>query len=167
MPFTICTIGCGGMATAAHGYAYAKYVAEHPNTLLAACCDIDTERAESFRARFGFARFYTDLLTMLERERPDAVCLVAPVELTCELSCRVLEQGFPLLLEKPPGQTVDELDRILAVAQAKGVAAQVAFNRRYAPLLLRLHSLLEEQVEAGSLQHLQVEFTRTGRTDPD
>jgi myo-inositol 2-dehydrogenase / D-chiro-inositol 1-dehydrogenase len=70
---------------------------------------------------------------MLDTERPDAVSLVAPVERTCELACLILECGFPLLVEKPPGRTVAEVDRMIAAAG--GVAHQVAFNRRFAPLL--------------------------------
>lgn len=167
MSLTICTIGCGSMATAVHGPSYARYAAEHPDTLLAACCDLDAARAETFRARFGFARCYTDIRTMLDAEKPDAVCLVAPVEFTCALSCLILERGLPLLLEKPPGLTVAEIDRMIAVAHASGAAAQVAFNRRFTPLLLRLRTLLQEQVAPGALQHLQLDFTRTGRADPD
>src|ERR1051326_2058162 len=106
MSFTICTIGCGGMSTRAHGPSYARYAATHPETTLAACCDLDAGRAETFRARFGFERCYTDIVTMLETEQPDVVCLVAPVELTCDLACLILERGLPLLMEKPPGQTV-------------------------------------------------------------
>src|SRR5690242_16205539 len=99
--FRIATVGCGGMATTGHGPAYARYAATRAGTVLVACCDLDPERAETFRARFGFARAYTDLDVMLDRERPGAVALVAPVDRTCDLACRILERGIPLLTEKP------------------------------------------------------------------
>ncbi len=167
MAFTLCTIGCGSIATQAHGPSYVKYAAEHPETVLAACCDLNAERAETFRARFGFQRSYTDFAAMLEREKPDAVCLIAPVELTCELACRVLERGFPLMMEKPPGQSVEEIDRMIAAADAADAPTQAAFNRRTMPLILRLRRLLETEVAPGAVRHLRIEFTRVGRSDPD
>lgn len=167
MAFTLCTIGCGSMATHAHGPSCAKYARERPETVLAACCDLNAERAEAFRVRFGFQRSYTDFAAMLEKEKPDAVCLIAPVELTCELACRVLERGFPLMMEKPPGLSLEEIDRMIAASEAGDAPTQAAFNRRTMPLLLRLRRLLEEEVAPGAMQHLRLEFTRVGRDDPD
>lgn len=151
----------------AHGPTYAWYATEYPDTVLAACCDLDFKRAETFRERFGFARCYTDIETMLDAEKPDAVCLVAPEAQTCALSCLILKRGIPLLMEKPPGQTVAEIDRMIAEAERSGAANQVAFNRRTMPILVRLRSLIAEQVTSNALQHIRVDFTRTGRTDPD
>ena len=158
-------MGCGEHATSSHGPALALYAARHPRTELLACCDLDPGKAERYRARFGFARAYTNLRRMLDTERPDAVSLVAPVERTCELSCLILEWGFPLLLEKPPGRTVAELDRM--VAAAGGIAHQVAFNRRYAPLLRELKQEMDAHVAPGELQHIHYEMTRVGRRDAD
>ena len=102
---------------------------------------------------------------MLDTERPDAVSLVAPVERTCELACSILEWGFPLLLEKPPGRTVAEVDRMIAAAG--GIAHQVAFNRRFAPLLRDLKREVDAHVAPAELQHLRYEMTRVGRREPD
>ncbi len=167
MPFKICTVGCGSMATAAHGPAYARYAATHPDTELAACCDLEAARAVAFRDRFGFARYYTDLDAMLEAEQPHAVCLVVPVEATCDLACRILERGYPLLMEKPPGLTVAETDRMIAAADAGSAPNQVAFNRRHTPLLVHLKRLLAESFSPESIQHIRYEMTRMGRADPD
>jgi myo-inositol 2-dehydrogenase / D-chiro-inositol 1-dehydrogenase len=167
MSFTICTIGCGRQATSNHGPAYAKYAATHPDTLLAACCDLDEEKAILFRDRFGFARHYSDIETMLRKEKPDAVCLVAPEPLTCELSCRVFEAGYPLLMEKPPGLNTVEIDRMIAAADRAGAASQVAFNRRYLPLLSVLKRTLEERFSPQDIQYLRYDFIRYGRMDAD
>lgn len=167
MAFRICTIGCGNMATAAHGPSYAKYAAEHPDTELAACCDLDPVKVEAFQEQFGFARRYTDLDAMLDSEQPNAVCLVAPVELTCDLACRILAKGFPLLMEKPPGQDIAEIDRMIAAADVGGAPTQVAFNRRYTPLLGELKRLLHNSLSPGAVQHLRCDFPRTRRPDPD
>lgn len=167
MALRICTIGCGSMANRYHGPSWRKYAATHPETELTACCDVVEEKAAAFQARFGFARHYGDIDEMLRREQPHAVCMVVPEPLTCELACRVLRAGYPLMMEKPPGRTVDEIDRMIAAAESTGVATQVAVNRRYTPLVRELVRMLAEQVPLGQLQHVRYDFTRVGRADAD
>ncbi len=167
MAFKICTIGCGQIAFSHHGPAYVRYAREHAGTELAACCDILEQKAVDFSTQFGFQRFYTDVARMLEVERPDAVCLIVPPSKTCQLTCQILSMGFPLLLEKPPGLTVAETDRMIAAARTSGTPNQVAFNRRYSPLVRLLKSRLAENPAPGDLQHIQYHFYRVGRTDAD
>jgi len=162
----VCQIGCGEHARVAHGPSQARCARERASLVLAGCCDLDAARAESFRRDFGYARAHTDHLAMLDGERPDAVVVVVPVERTVEVGSMVLEHGMPLLLEKPPGETTPEVDRLIAAAESGGavVPHQVAFNRRYAPLIQELR---RRTAEAGPLQHLHYEITRVERRDPD
>jgi predicted dehydrogenase len=162
----LCQVGCGEHARVAHGPSQARCARERPGLVLAGCCDVDASRAEPFRRDFGYARAFTDVATMLETERPDAVVVVVPVERTVEVASLVLERGLPLLLEKPPGETVADVDRLIAVAGRGGrtIPHQVAFNRRFAPLVRELRRRIEE---AGPLQHLHYEMTRVERRDRD
>ena len=161
----LCQIGCGEHARVAHGPSQRRCATERKDLVLAACCDLDPVRAESFRRDFGFARAFTDPVAMLDAERPDAVVVVVPVHATVAVGSLVLERGIPLLLEKPPGETVAEVDRLIAAAGKGGrVPHQVAFNRRFAPLVRELRRRIEE---AGLLQHLHYEMTRVERRDPD
>jgi myo-inositol 2-dehydrogenase/D-chiro-inositol 1-dehydrogenase len=162
----LCQIGCGEHARVAHGPSQARSAAERRDLVLAACCDLDPARAEAFRRDFGFARAFTDAATMLEQERPDAVVVVVPVERSAAVGSLVLERGIPLLLEKPPGSSVAEVDSLSAAAEKGGRAVphQVAFNRRFAPLVRELRRRIEA---AGPVQHLHYEMTRVERRDPD
>ena len=160
----ICQIGCGEHARVAHGPSQRRCAAERRELVLAACADVDLARAQAFQAEFGHARAYADAAAMLDAERPDAVVVVVPVERTVDVGTLVLERGVPLLLEKPPGSTVAEVDRLIAAAERRRVPHQVAFNRRYAPLVRELRRRIDA---AGRLQHLQYEMTRVDRRDPD
>jgi len=161
----LCQIGCGEHARVAHGPSQARCTRERGDLVLAGCCDLDPARAESFRRDFGYAHAFTDPVAMLDAERPDAVVVVVPVERTVAVGSLVLERRIPLLLEKPPGATVAEVDRLIAAAEkGGGVLHQVAFNRRFAPLVRELRRRIEE---AGPLQHLHYEMTRVERRDPD
>jgi myo-inositol 2-dehydrogenase/D-chiro-inositol 1-dehydrogenase len=159
-------VGCGEHARVAHGPAQARCARERASLVLAGCCDLDAPRAEAFRRDFGYARAYADPAAMLDAERPDAVVVVVPVERTVEVASLVLERGVPLLLEKPPGETTAAVDGLIAAAERGGRAVphQVAFNRRFAPLVRELRRRIEE---AGRLQHLHYEITRVERRDPD
>jgi predicted dehydrogenase len=166
----LCAVGCGEHATSSHGPALARYAARHPDVELAACCDVDKGRAERHRARFGFARAYTDPLAMIAAERPDAAVLVVPEAVTCEVGVQILERGIPLLIEKPPGRTLGEVDRLAAAADRAGanpVPHQVAFNRRFVPLMRAARRTLAELESLSPVQHLHYEMTRVDRRDPD
>ncbi len=135
--------------------------------VLAACCDVDGERAEAHRRDFGFARAFTDAAAMLDAEKPDAVVVVVPVSQAAEVASLVLGRGRPLLLEKPPGATLAEVDRLIAIAErAGGVPHQVAFNRRYAPLVREARRRIES-LDPNSIQHFRYEMVRVDRRDPD
>lgn len=162
-----CQIGCGRHALGYHGPSQAKYAAAHPAFERAACCDPDEGRASTYRERFGFARAYTDLETMLEREKPDAIALAVPPEISCELGCAVLGRGLPSLLEKPPGLDVAEIDRLIAVAARTGAPHLVAFNRRFVPLVRELARRLATLGGPEAVHHLRYEMVRHDRNDPD
>ncbi len=149
-----------------HGPALALYRDRHPGVRLAACCDVDGEKAARFRESFGFGASYTDLDVMLAVERPDAVSLLVPPALTASLAVRIIERGFPLIMEKPPGLTADETLAIIAAARGTGVATRVAVNRRYMPVSLRMSEILAQEPRPA-LEHIAYEFYRVGRTDED
>ncbi|MBR3108418.1 MAG: Gfo/Idh/MocA family oxidoreductase [Clostridia bacterium] len=165
MSFKISVIGCGNHSSLVHGPSYARYVQEHPDTVLAACCDLDESKAKAYREKFGFQKHYTDMRRMLQAEQPDAVCIVVPEHAICPTSIAVMEQGFHVLLEKPPGLTPDDTKRMIRTAEKSGVINQVAFNRRYHPMLSALKTMMAQQTDMP-LQTLFYDFFRFGRTEP-
>ena len=122
MGLRICTIGCGHMAVNGHGPAHRRYSELHPELELAACCDTDESRAVWFKKEFGYREHYTDMDKMLDIEKPDAVCLFVPVNLTCPLAVGIMGKGYPLLLEKPPGMDRRETTGMIRAAAEAGRA---------------------------------------------
>lgn len=163
MRFKVCCVGCGGMATIGHGPAFAKYAKENPDVVLAACCDVDINKAEEFRAAFGFAKAYTDMNAMLLAEKPDAVSLMVPPALTAPLTSTILEAGIPVILEKPPGLNREETLGLMELAERTGTPNQVAFNRRYMPMIQRFKQLRQGKQDL----FWQYDFYRSNRQDPD
>jgi myo-inositol 2-dehydrogenase/D-chiro-inositol 1-dehydrogenase len=163
MPFKIAVIGCGWISLDCHGPAYARYAASHPDVELTACCDLDAQSAAHFKERFCFLHCYNNYQEMLQIEKPDAVCLNVPPEVSCSIGCDILRAGYPLMIEKPPGLTIEEIDRLTAAAEGSGVTHQVAFNRRFMPLVQEL----KLQLVGQSVQHVDILMTRCHRLDPD
>ena len=165
MSFQICTVGCGWIANNMHGPAYRKYAEKDGSVQLAACCDVNVRNASDFQQKFGFARYYTDVGEMLDREKPDAVCLNTPAQFTAELAVRILERGIPLILEKPPGINREEALSILNAAEKHHVPNQVAFNRRYMPVVAKLNASLSEKYRPQEIQNIRCDFFRVARLD--
>jgi predicted dehydrogenase len=167
MNFRICEIGGGWMATQGHGPSYQRYAQENPEVELAACCDISPEAAREFQQKFGFARYYTDIFEMLDKEKPDAVCLTVPVHLTADLAVRIMEAGYPVMMEKPPGLDSKEAMKIIDAAERTNMPNQVAFNRRFTPLIRKLKDELTNHFKPEEIQNIQYFMYRKGRTDED
>lgn len=141
--FKICVIGCGAMSTSSHGPSFKKYNEDYDGVCLSACCDLDEEKAKVYQEKFGFLKYYTDYNEMLKKEQPDVVSLISPVKLTKELSIDIMKKGFNIILEKPPGATPDETKDMIKQAEESKVFVRTAFNRRYAPLILKLKENLK------------------------
>jgi len=150
------------MSTYAHGTSIARYAESRPDTVLAACCDLDEEKAKIYADKFGFATHYTNMDDMLDREKPDAVSLVVREVETCAVAVSVLSKGYATILEKPPGKTLEEIDAMIAAADKTGAPNRVALNRRYTPLVTKLREMLPTEI-----QHIRCDFTRVRRLDAD
>ena len=72
-----------------------------------------------------------------------------------ELTCRALEAGKAVFVEKPLALTSDELDRILATVDATGNdKVMVGFNRRFAPLLVEMRERFGRSSEPTNARYL-------------
>ena len=135
--------------------------------MLAACCDVDGDRARGYGDAFGFARRYTDAGAMLAAERPDAVILAVPPTTTCGAASQILAGGFPLFMEKPPGISLKELNRLIEIAGKGPPRVQVGFNRRYMPAMRRAREIIDRTFATSPIVRIDYEMTRFDRWDPD
>jgi predicted dehydrogenase len=61
----------------------------------------------------------------------DAVSVVVPTVLHFEVAHRLIESGIHVLIEKPIAETVEQADRLIAAARARGVVLQVGHLQRF------------------------------------
>ncbi len=163
--FKICVIGCGNMSKGGHGPSFKKYYEDYADVCLAACCDLNEEAAKEYKEKFGFEKYYTDYNKMLEAEKPDVVALIVPVQFTKSMAIDIMKKGFNIILEKPPGKNIDEINEMIAQAKESNVNVRVAFNRRYVPLLLKLKEMIKATGE--EIFNITYQMYRCGRYDKD
>lgn len=132
----IVVVGAGNHSQRNHLPSLARYVVQFPGEIeLVALCDLRQEHAAAMADRYGFARSYTDLNKMLEQETPDACIAITPIPVTVPVASTVICAGVPLLMEKPPGATVEEARSFVKLAKATDVPVMVSMNRRFDPAL--------------------------------
>lgn len=98
--------------------------------------------AEHGQRTFGFAQASGDEATVLDNPDINAVLIATRHDSHADLTAQALASGKSVLVEKPLGL---DLEGINAVAEARnGTEAffQVGFNRRFAPLAVKLHEKL-------------------------
>ncbi|HEX6445353.1 MAG TPA: bi-domain-containing oxidoreductase [Streptosporangiales bacterium] len=95
--------------------------------------------AATAQRRFGFETVSTDVDAVLDDSSLDAVFVVTRHSTHAELTCRALERGHTVFVEKPLALTDEDVDRIAGVVASTGNdRVMVGFNRRFAPLFTEL-----------------------------
>lgn len=163
--FTICTVGCGWMSSTGHGPSLKKYAEDREGVVLAACCDLDEEKAIAYEKAFGFQKHYTDYHQMIAECKPDVVSVIMPVSLTAKIAADIMELGCSVIMEKPPGQNMAETSMLIETAKRNGVSAKVSFNRRHFPIVTEMMKRIRESGE--TVESLTCQMYRYNRPDAD
>jgi len=138
----VVVIGCGNMANGVHMPSILKYINENGGLQVVACADISEDKAKAFSEKYKVNEYFTDYNEMLRKIKPDiAVNLVSETTIHT-VAADILNAGVHTLIEKPPGRDINEISQILNAAKAnENVKIMVAFNRRFAPVYLKLKEL--------------------------
>jgi predicted dehydrogenase/threonine dehydrogenase-like Zn-dependent dehydrogenase len=98
--------------------------------------------------RYGFAGASTDATAALEDATTAAVVIATRHDSHAELVRRALKAGKHVFVEKPLALTLEDLRSTLYayrdVASRVPVVLTVGFNRRFAPLVIKMHELLQQ-----------------------
>lgn len=146
----VALVGAGGW-----GRQHARVFAARPDVEFVAIAGRTPERTRSRADEFG-VRAYTDIDEMLDRERPDLVSLCLPNQGHFEPTMKVIQAGYPLLVEKPLVFDVAEGEALLKAAGDRFFA--ICFNHRYAKPV----RLAKGAIDAGRLGDLVFATWRFG-----
>ena len=121
------------------GKFHAEKYAAMENVRLAGVADIDRSRAEAVAAETN-SRAFTDYRDLLNEV--DAVSIVVPTESHFEIGIEFLNHDVDVLIEKPMTTTLEQADRLIAVAESKGRILQIGHLERFNPAVLALKDII-------------------------
>jgi predicted dehydrogenase len=132
-------VGVGWIAQLIHLPILTKF----PDAEVVAVCDKDRAKARLVAEKFGIARTYADLASMLRAEDLDAVIVSASTDAHRSLAVTAMEAGKDVLIEKPIARQYSEAVAIYEAAKASKRVVMVGMNHRFRPDIMILKSFLE------------------------
>jgi D-apiose dehydrogenase len=146
MTLRVAIAGAGAISQ----YHFAGWLAT-PHAQLVAVCDTDLARAHAKAKTFGIPAVYADFAQMLEREKPDAVDIITPVESHARLTRIAADHGVHVCCQKPVTPTVAEAEALI-----QDVCDRVRFmvheNYRYRPHYVEIKRWLDQGTIGAPLQ---------------
>jgi predicted dehydrogenase len=159
-------IGCGLIGR--------KRLASLRHGQLSVACDLDISRADALIATAGRGRATANVEDAVHDSAVDAVIVSTLNSSLASIARQAIEAGRHVLVEKPAGISVAEIDDLMALSAEKGVQVRVGYNHRFHPALLGARKL----VDAGALGPLmflrgryghggRIGYDREWRADPE
>jgi predicted dehydrogenase len=117
---------------------------EIPDVVCAAICDQNRTRAEALANELGITAAYDDVEEMLRVERPDFLDVISTEESHSTLVHLAIQQGVPVICQKPMAPTRSLAVGMVSAARAANVPFLVHENFRFqAPLRAAKRVLIE------------------------
>ncbi len=131
-PLRVGVVGVGHF-----GRNHARIYASMPEVELVAVADPKGDRVSAVAQQYG-ARAVADHQQLSEL---DAVSVAVPTNHHAEIACWFLEQGIPVLVEKPLADSVEAAERIVDTARRNGTFVGVGHVERFNPVVVAAKEL--------------------------
>jgi predicted dehydrogenase len=129
---------------------------------LTACADMDLRRAEALAKTSAGATATADWRAAIDRPDVDIVVVATSNAALSAIARFAVDAGKHVLVEKPAGRTVDEIDAVIATASAARRHVRVGFNHRYHPGLQKARELVDASA-VGPLMFVRGRYGHGGR----
>lgn len=139
-PLHVGIVGLGRL-----GSLYARYFTSRiPGVKVVAVSDVNRELTDRIAAETG-ARGYVDYHDLVKDPGVQAVVVMTPTKLHCEVVLAAAEAKKAIFCEKPLSVDVAEGERMKAAVARNGVFFQLGFMRRFD----RAYAAAKQKIEAG------------------
>jgi predicted dehydrogenase len=153
--YKLCLIGCGRMGATIDDevkdrpdshlylpYSHAAAIRALEEAEFVGLSDVVADKVEAIRRRYSVLRGYTDYREMIEKERPDVVCIATRPVTHRELVVHAAEQGVKgIYCEKPLCCSMEEADAMVEACDRRGVRFNYGTQRRYMDPYLKVREL--------------------------
>jgi predicted dehydrogenase len=142
MPLSKDTIGVGFIGAGDISILHAAAVKKCPGARLVGLWNRNQDRAKERAAQFGCTNYATPD-ALVNDPAIDAVFVLTNLETHLEYTALALGSGKHVLVEKPVGVSVAEIERMKALADAKGLVCAPGHNYIYESGMMRTRELVE------------------------
>jgi predicted dehydrogenase len=124
------TVNLAIVGTGTMGHFHAENYKKLRGIKLAACYDLNLERAEAFAAEFKIPAVYNDLSKLLKHPGLDGISNVTPDSAHAKIAIAAAKSGIHILSEKPLATDVDEGRTMLRAVRKAGIINMINFSYR-------------------------------------
>ena len=146
----VAIVGCGKIAD-----AHASQIQKIEGCEIVGVCDREPLMAEQLYDRFPVKRYFTDLAELVDKARPDVVHITTPAESHFDLARFCLEQGCHVYVEKPFTLYAEQAQRLVDLAERKGVKLTVGHNDQFSHVARRMRALVQSGYLGGAPVHME------------
>jgi len=133
------------------------------NVTLLAVADTDEQRAKEL-AQTYHCSYTTDWKHIVQDETLDIIIISAIHQYLAEMAIAAIKNNKHVLIEKPAGRNLRELQKIKNVAQDHNVTIKIGYNHRFHPGILKAKELIN-QGAIGKLLYIRGRYGHGGRKD--
>ena len=155
-----------GVAIVGCGLIGRKRAAALGGARLVACADVDRPRAEALAGTSAGAEATDDWRAAIDRADVGLVIVATTNDALADIARAAVEAGKHVLIEKPAGRSVAEIDELIDAARRHRRLVRVGFNHRYHPALRKARELFEAG-ELGDLMFVRGRYGHGGRPGYD
>jgi len=102
-----------------------------------------TEQSAARHAEIFGVPAFTDYKAMISELGPEAVSVVTPDDLHCEMTCHALSAGLHVLVEKPMDTSLAGARKMAEAARASGRLLQVDHHKRFDPSVIEARRFVQ------------------------
>ncbi|MBH0328299.1 hypothetical protein ABH14_00540 [Brevibacillus brevis] len=137
-------IGTGSIAP--HYIQAIHWLNQHRETEIKVVAAVNRTEASNERARnvLGIPKTYTSIHDMISAEKLDGIIVAVPFPSIYEVTMNLIPTRIPLLIEKPPGLTMEQTRQLSQLARMHQASVMVGFNRRFYSVVDQAKRLIEE-----------------------
>src|SRR5215831_3432704 len=133
---------------------------------LAVACDTNLARAGELVKLANTGRALADFKEAVADSQVDAVIVATINSTLAEVSAAAIRAGKHVLVEKPAGVSIAQVDELIALAKKQGVCVRVGFNHRFHPAFRKAREIWSSGL-MGELMFLRARYGHGGRVGYD
>ena len=133
---------------------------------LVVACDTNAGRAGELVKLANTGRAVTDFRQAVEDPQVEAVVVATINSALAEVAAAAIVAGKHVIVEKPAGVSVRQLDGLISLEEKHGVRVRVGFNHRYHPAFRKAREIFLAGV-MGDLMFIRARYGHGGRVGYD